>query len=36
MAQFDYPAYSRRLQDFKKFHIAKESVCWTEQYRPPQ
>ena len=35
MAQFDYSAYYRRLQDLKKLQIPKESVCWTEQYRPP-
>ena len=36
MAQFDYSAYYRRLQDIKKLQIPAESVCWTEQYRPPE
>jgi len=35
MAKFDYSAYYRRLQDLKKLQIPAESVCWTEQYRPP-
>ena len=36
MAQFDYSAYYRRLQDIKKLQIPAESVCWTEQYTPPE
>jgi len=36
MAKFDYAAYYRRLQDIKKLQIPAESVCWTEQYRPPE
>ena len=36
MAKFDYSAYYRRLQDLKKLQIPAESVCWTEQYRPPE
>ena len=35
MAKFDYSAYYRRLQDLKKLQIPAESVCWTEQYHPP-
>lgn len=36
MTQFNYSAYYRRLQDLKKLQIPKESVCWTEQYHPPE
>jgi hypothetical protein len=36
MARFDYSAYYRRLQDLKKLQVPTESVCWTEQYRPPE
>ena len=35
MAKFDYSAYYRRVQDLKKLQIPAESVCWTEQDRPP-
>ncbi len=36
MTKFDYSAYYRRLQDLKQLQIPAESVCWTEQYRPPE
>lgn len=36
MAQVDYATFYRRLQDIKKLQIAKDAVCWTEQYRPPE
>jgi Fe-S oxidoreductase len=36
MAKFDYSAYYRRIQDLKKLQIPAQSVCWTEQYRPPE
>ncbi|MBM4254997.1 MAG: (Fe-S)-binding protein [Deltaproteobacteria bacterium] len=35
MAQFNYSAYYRRLQEIKKLQIPAEAVCWTEQYHPP-
>src|SRR6202167_6045181 len=35
IANFDYFGNYRRLQDMKKLQIPAESVCWTEQYRPP-
>jgi len=36
MAEFDYSAYYRRLQDMRKLQMPAESVCWTEQFRPPE
>src|SRR5271154_6406011 len=36
MAKFDYSAYYRRLQEIKKLQMPAESICWTEQYRPPE
>jgi hypothetical protein len=36
MAPFDYAAYYRRLQEIKKLQIPAASVCWTEQYQPPE
>ena len=36
MAKFDYSAYYRRIQDLKKLQIPAQSVCWTEQYHPPE
>jgi Fe-S oxidoreductase len=35
MEKFDYSAYYRRIQDLKKLQIPAQSICWTEQYRPP-
>ena len=36
MAKFDYSAYYRRIQEIKKLQMPADSVCWTEQYRPPE
>ena len=35
MEKFDYSAYYRQIQDLKKLQIPAQSICWTEQYRPP-